>query len=97
MVAVQELQRVNWLFPAQDFYEAAGAGSWQEVVTGSGHSQFCQAGFILDRIFGALCHTGYKSNRVRPYIIDTSSGPPLLVGTFTRTRGQIWPMDAAPN
>jgi len=49
----------------QLFYGAAGASSWHEVIAGSGHAQFCNAGPILNRVFAALCRSGSQSNRVR--------------------------------
>ena len=39
----------------QKFYGAAAGGSWLTVVTGSSHTEFCDGGFILNKIFGLLC------------------------------------------
>ena len=49
----------------QLFWQAAGDGSWHEVVADSGHAQFCDAGPILNRVFAALCRTGSLPNGVR--------------------------------
>lgn len=39
----------------QEFFDAAAAKSWLTVVSQSSHTEFLNAGFILNRAFAALC------------------------------------------
>ena len=53
---------------AQEFYEAAGKGSWLAVVKDCGHQQFLDAGFLLNRAFDLLCRGGRDSRQASPQI-----------------------------
>lgn len=64
----------------QHFYSVAGPGSWQEVVAGTGHVSFCDAGELQEGL-ELLCPGEIIPIQARPTAGWNIAAPCLQVGS----------------
>jgi hypothetical protein len=63
---LEEIRALKVSLPVQEFYGAVANGSWLTTVEHSSHTEFLNAGPILNRAIAALCGTtGHNSYQVR--------------------------------
>ena len=72
----------RWCWCTQDFYGASAGKSWLTVVNQSSHTEFLNAGPILNRIIAGLCGTRGRNSFQVLIPCNAPGSSPTLTPSF---------------